>query len=148
MQRPLVVTGKPVIVGPAPALVVLVIPPITVVFVVPDSTVVTVVPPMTEIPGRAVVTPPIIVVKPPITVFEPSITVVVPPTMVVIPPIIVLLPPTGGTETDPPPGHHDGSGAQVGPGLPSVTPLAGEGARTAKPLLDSKSPLNEEMAKA
>lgn len=80
------------------------------------------------------------------------VTYVVPPTTVGIPAPPPPPPPpppeTGGTETDPPPGHHDCTVGHVGPGLPSVTPLAGEGATFDGPMADSSLPLNAERANA
>lgn len=75
-------------------------------------------------------------------------TYVVPPTTVGIPAPPPPPPETGGTETDPPPGHHDCTVGHVGPGLPSVTPLAGEGATFDGPMADSSLPLNAERANA
>lgn len=57
-------------------------------------------------------------------------------------------PETGGTETDAPPGHHDAAAGQVGPGLPSVMLLAGEGATLDGPISDSSLPLKAERANA
>lgn len=111
--------------------------------------VVVVVPP----PPTVVVVPPIIVVDPPITVVDPLTIVVDPPTTEVDPHSTVVVGPeppdaTGGTETEPPFGHHAGAAAHVSPRLPSVTVLAGEGATTAGPCPDSSLPLKAETQKA
>lgn len=74
-----------------------------------------------------------------------------PPPVVVLEPVmtgVVGVEKPGGTETWPPPGHHDGNGWHVDPGLPTVTLAGGEGATTAGPMSDSSLPLNEDIAKA
>lgn len=83
-----------------------------------------------------------------------TVGVAVGPMVIVTPSVVIVsmtvgagnvpLAPPGGTETEAPAGHHDGAGGHVGPGLPSVTVLAGEGARTAGPFSDSSFPLNAE----
>jgi hypothetical protein len=57
-------------------------------------------------------------------------------------------PPSGGIVKVGPPGHHDGAAGHVGPGLPSVTVLAGEGAMLDGPICDSSLPLKAERANA
>ncbi len=54
----------------------------------------------------------------------------------------------GGTVNEPPFGHQDPGGAQVGPGLPPVTPAAGDGATFDGLMPDSSLPLKDETANA
>lgn len=115
-------------------------------------------------PSVVIVSTPVIVAEPRGTVkiiVEPSgsvrvsamtagiaVKVIVTPSVVTVskPPVERggSVPPVENGTSLPPSGHHAGAGGHVGPGLPIVTVLAGDGASTAGPCSDSSFPLKAE----